>query len=86
MLASQIKKKAIAGPFKEQPYAKLKINGLMAVERPDGDIRPVLNLLAPACPDKLNCTCEAHCFNDGDHGLLQDGHRGPGLGGEGLQV
>ena len=64
-LASQIKKKAIAGPFKEQPFAKLKVNGLMAVERPDGDIRPVLNLSAPACPDKENCRCTAHCFNDG---------------------
>ena len=50
-LASQIKKKAIAGPFKDQPFKKIKINGLMATERPDGDIRPVLNLSAPKGPD-----------------------------------
>lgn len=37
----------IAGPFKESPFPEVKVSGIMAVEKPDGSIRPVVNLSAP---------------------------------------
>ena len=37
----------IAGPFKTSPFPRIKINGLMSVEKPDNSVRPVLNLSSP---------------------------------------
>ena len=46
-LASMVKLGFIAGPFKEPPVPDPKVNGLMAVNKPDGSIRPCVNFSAP---------------------------------------
>ena len=50
-IASMIKLGFIAGPFSDPPFHDSKISGLMAVEKPDGSIRPVINL---SFPDKIS--------------------------------
>ena len=41
------KKGFLAGPFKLPPFKKLKVSSLIAVEKPNGDIRPCVNLSGP---------------------------------------
>ena len=43
-----IKLGVIVGPFPCSPWPDLKINGLMAVVKPNGNIRPCVNLSALA--------------------------------------
>ena len=63
-IASMVQLGFISGPFDSDPFKSTggsKISGLMAVEKPDGSIRPVLNLSAP----------KGSSFNDGvDENLL----------------
>ena len=54
-LVSHMKKGVIAGPFKRPPFDYQKVNGIMAVEKPDGSVRLVINLSAP----------KGRSFNDG---------------------
>ena len=64
-IASMIKLGFISGPFDSDPFQDIggsKISGLMAVEKPDGSIRPVLNLSAPKGTSFNDGVCEELLF------------------------